>query len=45
MDYDEKTKVILERAAHNCPVHHTLSNEVEKISTLFILKIGLFFLK
>ena len=30
MDYDEKTKVILERAAHNCPVHHTLSNEVEK---------------
>ena len=29
-DYDEKTKVILERAAHNCPVHHTLSNEVEK---------------
>ena len=30
MDYDEKTMVILERAAHNCPVHHTLSNEVEK---------------
>jgi uncharacterized OsmC-like protein len=30
MDYDQKTKVILERAAHNCPVHHTLSNEVEK---------------
>ena len=30
MDYVEKTKVILERAAHNCPVHHTLSNEVEK---------------
>ena len=30
MDYDDKTKVILERAAHNCPVHHTLSNEVEK---------------
>ncbi len=29
-DYDEKTRVILERAAHNCPVHHTLSNEVEK---------------
>jgi len=27
-DYDDKTKV--ERAAHNCPVHHTLSNEVEK---------------
>ena len=30
MDYDEKTKVILERAAQNCHVHHTLSNEVEK---------------
>ena len=30
MDYDEKTKVILERAAYNCPVHHTLSKEVEK---------------
>jgi uncharacterized OsmC-like protein len=30
MDYDEKTKVILKRAALNCPVHHTLSNEVEK---------------
>ena len=29
-DYDERTKVILERAAHNCPVHHTLSSEVEK---------------
>ena len=29
-DYDEKTKVILERAAHNCPVHHTLSEKVEK---------------
>ena len=36
MDYDEKTKVILERAAHNCPVHHTLSNEVGKTSNLFI---------
>ena len=30
MDYDSKTKTILERAALNCPVHHTLSNEVEK---------------
>ena len=30
MDYDSKTKNILERAALNCPVHHTLSNEVEK---------------
>ena len=29
-DYDEKTKVILERAAHNCPVHNTLSEELEK---------------
>ena len=29
-DYDSKTKIILERAAHNCPVHHTLSETVEK---------------
>ena len=29
-EYDSKTKTILERAAHNCPVHHTLSESVEK---------------
>ena len=29
-EYDSKTKTILERAAHNCPVHHTLSEKVEK---------------
>ena len=29
-DYDSKTKIILERAAYNCPVHHTLSKTVEK---------------
>lgn len=29
-DYDEKTRTVLERAAFNCPVHHTLSDEVEK---------------
>ena len=29
-DYDSKTKTILERAAYNCPVHHTLSESVEK---------------
>ena len=28
--YDSKTKTILERAAYNCPVHHTLSQSVEK---------------
>ncbi len=28
--YDSKTKTILERAAYNCPVHHTLSETVEK---------------
>ena len=27
---DSKTKTILERAAYNCPVHHTLSKSVEK---------------
>jgi len=29
-EYDLKTKTILERAAYNCPVHHTLSENVEK---------------
>ena len=29
-EYDSKTKTILERAAYNCPVHHTLSETVEK---------------
>ena len=28
--YDSKTKTILERAAHNCPVHHAISKTVEK---------------
>ena len=28
--YDSKTKIILERAAYNCPVHHTLSKNVDK---------------
>jgi putative redox protein len=29
-EYDSKTKTTLERAAQNCPVHHTLSEKVEK---------------
>ena len=29
-EYDSKTKIILERAAHNCPVHHAISEAVEK---------------
>ena len=29
-EYDQKTKTILERAAYNCPVHHTLSDAVKK---------------
>jgi len=29
-EYDSKTRTILERAAYNCPVHHTLSEAVEK---------------
>ena len=28
--YNVKTKTILERAAHNCPVHHSLSDNIEK---------------
>ena len=30
-DYDEKTRTVLERAAFNCPVHHTLSETVDRI--------------
>ena len=29
-EYYSKTKTILEKAAYNCPVHHTLSKTVEK---------------
>ena len=29
--YDSKTKIILERAAYSCPVHHALSESIEKI--------------
>ena len=29
-DYDFKTKTILERAAHNCPVHHSISENIDK---------------
>ena len=29
-EYDSKIKTILERAAHNCPVHHSLSESIEK---------------
>jgi len=28
--YDSKIKTILERAAYNCPVHHALSQSIEK---------------
>ena len=28
--YDSKTRTILEKAANNCPVHHSLSEKVEK---------------
>ena len=29
-EYDSKTRTILEGAAHNCPVHHALSERIEK---------------
>ena len=29
-EYDSRTKIVLEKAAYNCPVHHTLSENVEK---------------
>tara|TARA_X000001036_G_C20528267_1_gene745140 strand:+ start:265 stop:669 length:405 start_codon:yes stop_codon:yes gene_type:complete len=28
--FDEKIKTILERSAHNCPVHKSLSNDIKK---------------
>ena len=28
--YDFKTKTILERAAYSCPVHHSISEKIEK---------------
>ena len=35
--YDSKTKTILERAAYNCPVHHSLSKEIVKdISFIYL---------
>jgi len=30
-EYDSKTRIILERAAYNCPVHHCLSERIEKV--------------
>ena len=38
-EYDSKTKIILERAAHNCPVHHAISESVEKTITFKYLSI------
>ena len=29
-EYNSKIKNILERAAHNCPVHHSISENIEK---------------
>ena len=37
-EYDSKTKTIIERAAFNCPVHHTLSESVEKNISFKYLK-------
>lgn len=34
-DYSAKQKKILERAAHGCPVHHSLHPEIEVDFTLF----------
>lgn len=35
--YDVKTKTILERSAINCPVHHSLSEYIEKVITFTYL--------
>ena len=38
--YDSKIKTILERAALNCPVHHAISESVEKnISFYFLINL------
>ena len=37
-DFDSKTKTILERAAYNCPVHHSISENVDKSITFSYLK-------
>ena len=34
--YDSKNKTILERAALNCPVHHAISENVEKNISFFL---------
>tara|TARA_B100001093_G_scaffold305440_1_gene291299 strand:+ start:5284 stop:5691 length:408 start_codon:yes stop_codon:yes gene_type:complete len=36
-EYDSKTKTILERAALNCPVHHSISENIEKNITFLYL--------
>jgi uncharacterized OsmC-like protein len=36
-EYNSKTKTILERAANNCPVYHSLSERVEKDITFTYL--------
>ena len=38
-DYDYKTKTILERSAYNCPIHHSLSEKIEKNIKFNYLKI------
>ena len=39
-NYDSKTKIILERAAYNCPVHHSLSEKLKK-KLRFLMKVRL----
>ena len=38
-EYDVKTKTILERAAYNCPIHHSLSEKIEKKITFTYLNL------
>ena len=38
-EYDYKTKSILERAAFNCPIHHSLSEKIEKKNNATYLKV------
>ena len=38
-EYDYKTKSILERAAYNCPIHHSLSVKIQKKITFTYLKL------
>ena len=42
-NYSDKIKQILKRSAENCPVHKSLSNDIEKIFNLSMVNKYFFF--